>query len=533
MRSPVELKGKPASRGIFAGPLIRIACEAGARIHSGSEAGERDALDTAIAEAIGELSELAAKIGGEGADMLAFQIAMLEDDALKAPAFAAIEAGSAADEAWTGALEGEIAGYDASEDEYFKARAADLRDLRDRVLKHLSGSSIETGSGGMILAGEDVPPTLFLETDWSRGGAIALTSGSASSHVAMLARARGVPMVVGLGPFELNGHDEAIVDGESGMLLLSPGRATAEMWKVRAASLAIEQAREREFLQRPAVSADGVKIEVLVNVAGVDELEHIDIETCDGIGLMRTEFLFRDGAPLPGEDEQFTAYRRFLEWAKGKPVTIRTLDIGGDKPIRGLTPDGETNPFLGLRGIRLMLARRDVFRTQLRALARAALHGQLKVMLPMVTIPLELAEAGREFADALDSLNDKGIACAMPPLGIMVEVPAVAIVPEMFASAAFFSIGSNDLTQYVTASSRDSSEVAALNDPSHPAVIRLITRVARFGRENGIPVSLCGDMASEPAHIGALLKAGIRSLSVAPAGLARVKATIAEIRVGA
>jgi len=533
MRSPVEIKGKPASRGIFAGRVTRIARQAAARVHSGSVAGERDALEAAIADAIAELAALAEKIGGEGADMLAFQIAMLEDDALKTPAFAAIESGAAADAAWSDALNGEIAGYESSEDEYFRARAADLRDLRDRVLRHLSGSAGLAGSGGMILAGEDVPPTLFLETDWSRGGAIALTSGSASSHVAMLARARGVPMVVGLGEFELNGHDEAIVDGESGVVILSPERATAEMWKVRAASLAIEQAREREFLHRPAVTADGVKVEVLVNVAGVDELEHIDVETCDGIGLMRTEFLFRDGAPLPGEDEQFAAYKRFLEWAKGKPVTIRTLDIGGDKPIRGLTPDGEANPFLGLRGIRLMLARRDVFRTQLRALARAAPFGQLKVMLPMVTIPVELTEAGGEFVNAVDALNDEGIACAMPPLGIMVEVPAVAIVPEMFASAAFFSIGSNDLTQYVTASSRDSSAVAALNDPGHPAVIRLITRVARLGRESGIPVSLCGDMASDPAHIGTLLKAGLRSLSVAPAGLARVKATIADIRVGA
>jgi len=533
MRSPVEIKGKPASRGIFAGPLIRIARKASARVHSGSAAGERDALEAAIAGAIAELAALAEKIGGDAADMIAFQIAMLEDDALKTPAFAAIETGIAADEAWASALEGEIAGYEASDDEYFKARSADLGDLRDRVLKHLSGSASESGSGGIILAGEDVPPTLFLETDWSRGGAIALASGSASSHVAMLARARGVPMVVGLGEFELKGHEDAIVDGESGVVIFSPERATAEMWKVRAANLAIEQAREREFLHRPAVTADGVKVEVLVNVAGVDELDHIDIETCDGIGLMRTEFLFRDGAPLPNEDQQFAAYRRFLEWAKGKPVTIRTLDIGGDKPIRGLTPDGESNPFLGLRGIRLTLARRDVFRTQLRALARAAPFGRLKVMLPMVTIPVELAEAGQEFAAAVDSLNDEGIACAMPPLGIMVEVPAVAIMPEMFASAAFFSIGSNDLTQYVTASSRDSSAVAALNDPGHPAVMRLITRVARFGRENGIPVSLCGDMASDPAYIGALLKAGLRSLSVAPAGLARVKATIADIRVGA
>ena len=192
MRPPVEIKGKPASRGIFAGPLVRIAREARTRIHSGSSASERAALSAAIADAIGELASLAEKIGGEAADMLAFQIAMLEDDALKAPAFGAIASGEVADAAWSNALASEIAGYDASDDEYFKARAADLRDLRDRVLKHLSGGAAHQGSGGMILAGEDVPPTLFLETDWNHGGAIALTSGSASSHVAMLARARGV-----------------------------------------------------------------------------------------------------------------------------------------------------------------------------------------------------------------------------------------------------------------------------------------------------------------------------------------------------
>jgi len=530
MRSPVEIKGKPASRGIFAGPLARIGQIAARRRHSGSSLGERQALETAIAAAIAELADLAGRIGGEGADMLAFQIAMLEDEALKGPALKAIEAGEAADEAWSGALAGELAGYESSDDEYFKARAADLRDLRDRVLRHLSGGAGASGTGGRILAGEDVPPTLFLETDWSRGGAIALTSGSASSHVAMLARARGVPMVVGLGPIEINGHEEAIVDGESGTVILSPQAATAEAWKAKAANLASQQAREREFLHRPAITMDKVKIEVLVNVAGVDELDHIDIATCDGIGLMRTEFLFRDGAPLPGEDEQFSAYRRFLEWAKGKPVTIRTLDIGGDKPIRGLTPENETNPFLGLRGIRLTLARRDVFHTQLRALARAAPHGNLKIMLPMVTIPAEIIEAGRELGHAVEELTAERTACASPPLGIMVEVPAVAIVPEMFAGAAFFSIGSNDLTQYVTAASRDSATVAALNDGSHPAVIRLISRVARFGRDERIPVSLCGDMASDPKHIGALLKAGLRSLSVAPATLASVKATIAGLR---
>jgi phosphotransferase system enzyme I (PtsI) len=240
---------------------------------------------------------------------------------------------------------------------------------------------------------------------------------------------------------------------------------------------------------------------------------------------MRSEFLFRDGAPLPDEDTQYRAYRRFLEWAGGKPVTIRTLDIGGDKPIRGLTPEGEANPFLGLRGVRLTLAHEEVFRTQLRALARAAGHGQLKVMIPMVTVPDEIARTADLFRSCMRDLNREG---KPPPLGIMVEVPAVAIAPELFQEAQFFSIGSNDLTQYVTASSRDDARVAALNDPSHPAVLRLIASVARHGRETGTPVSLCGDMASDPRHIGALLAAGITSLSVAPARIAAIKAAIAE-----
>jgi phosphotransferase system enzyme I (PtsI) len=244
---------------------------------------------------------------------------------------------------------------------------------------------------------------------------------------------------------------------------------------------------------------------------------------------MRSEFLFRDGAPLPDEETQYRAYRRFLEWADGKPVTIRTLDIGGDKPIRGLTPEGETNPFLGLRGVRLTLAHEQVFRTQLRALARAAVHGNLKVMIPMVTVPAELARSAALFAACVAEFDAAGMPCRLPPLGIMVEVPAVAVAPELFADAHFFSIGSNDLTQYVTASSRDDARVAALNDPGHPAVLRLIEQVAGYGQRSGVPVSLCGDMASDPRHLEALLAAGLTSLSVAPARLARVKAAIAEL----
>jgi phosphotransferase system enzyme I (PtsI) len=529
MRPVRELRGQPASDGIFCGPLCCLTGTRGGRRHSGSPASERQALEDAIAASIADISALIEEAGGAAADMLAFQVAMLEDDALRQPALAGIDADHAADAAWTRVLDAEIAGYEASDDEYFRGRSADLKDIRDRVLRHLSGVARNEPVCGAILASDDIAPTVFLETDWSKGGAILLTGGSASSHVAMLARARGVPMVVGLNGVDLAAHGEAIVDGGEGVVILDPSPDMRERYLKRRADLLKRRSAESEFLFREARRKDGTRIEVLINVASTKELDAVDPRSCDGIGLMRSEFLFRDGAPLPGEEEQYAAYRRFLEWADGRPVTIRTLDIGGDKPISGLTPQGERNPFLGLRGVRLTLAHPEVFRTQLRALARAAVHGKLKIMVPMVTVPDELTQTAALLEECVAALNKEGTPCARPPLGMMVEVPAAALAPELFKRADFFSIGSNDLTQYVTAAARDEQAVARLNDPAHPAVIRLIAAVAAFGRSNGIPVSLCGDMASEPAHLAALIEAGIASLSVAPARLARVKAALADL----
>lgn len=521
-------QGIAASDGLFIGPVRRLGPFRAERHGTGHPDGERAALQDAITRAVADLTGLMDRVEGEAQDILGFQVAMLEDEALAAPAFPAIAEGAPAHVAWAGALDGEIAGYEASDDEYFRARAADLRDIRDRVLRHLSGEAATGAGTGAVLLGDDIAPTTFLETDWRGGGAIALLNGSPTSHVAMLARARGIPMVVGLGAMPPQCTVLA-VDGGRGAVLADPDPAQRAQFDAALESDAKARGGEEEFRFRPATRRSGVRIDILINVAGVEELDRIDHASCDGIGLMRSEFLFRDGAPLPDEETQYRAYRRFVEWAQGRPVTIRTLDIGGDKPVRGLTRDGEANPFLGLRGVRLTLAREDVFRTQLRALARAAAHGNLKVMLPMVTVPEELARSAALFDACIAELEAQGTPCHRPPLGIMVEVPAVAVMPELFRDAAFFSIGSNDLTQYVTAASRDDARVAALNDPAHPAVTALIARVARYGGEAGIPVSLCGDMASETRHLATLLEAGLTSLSVAPARLARLKAAIAEL----
>ena len=255
----------------------------------------------------------------------------------------------------------------------------------------------------------------------------------------------------------------------------------------------------------------------------------IDIGHCDGVGLMRTEFLFGKESGLPDEETQYAAYRKVLEWACGKPVTIRTVDAGGDKPVAGLTVE-ETNPFLGLRGIRLSLARPEIFRVQIRALLRAAVARQSQGDVPDDRCAGGVC-AGRRavFAGSAKRWPRDGVAHAMPPLGIMVEVPSVAIAPELFAGVAFFSIGSNDLTQYVMAAARDNGRVAALNAVTNPAVLRLIGSVASFGRgkrHSGQPVRRC---RRRPRGNSGLLTAGLRDLSVVPAQLAVAKAAIAGV----
>lgn len=527
MPEPHRLSGIAASPGYAEGPLVAIDGKLPDYVSKGSPAGERQALRDALASASEALGLIVAEASGDAADILEFQLAMLEDDALSGPAFAGITEGQSADGAWRAALDAEISGYQTSDEEYFRARAADLTDIRDQVLRALVGEVGQASAAGAILFGLDITPTRFLQADWSRGGGIALSAGSAASHVAMLARARGVPMAVGLGPLPARAGP-ALLDAEHGTLLLDADAADHERFRAASAHFSAARLGARDYLDRPAVTVDGTKVRVQVNVADPSDVDAIDIAHCDGVGLMRTEFLFGGKAGLPDEETQLAAYRKVLEWAGGKPVTIRTVDAGGDKPVPGFTVE-EGNPFLGLRGIRLSLARPEIFRVQARALLRAAVHGTLKVMFPMIAVASEYRDAAAIFAEEAKDLASRSVPYAMPPLGIMVEVPSVAVAPEEFADVAFFSIGSNDLTQYVMAAARDNGRVAALNSVTNPAVLRLISTVAAFAREHAIPVSLCGDAGGDSAAIPHLLKAGLRDLSVVPAQLAVAKATIAAV----
>lgn len=522
--------GLVASSGIAIGPAFRVDRGAIGGRDAGDEIQEAAILRAAIDESVADIVKLMSGAEEDAAAILEFQSAMLEDDALAEPAFDAIRKGVAAEQAWESALDPQIADYAASEDEYFRARVADLQDIRDRVLRHLTGDQANAVPVGAIFLGDDLTPSLFMSQDWREGGAIALSKGSPSSHVAMLARARQVPMVVGLGidVEKIVPGTTIIVDGEVGAISVAPDfstQAEAEhrLMQVRAAT----SAAEIQQLQ-PGRTADGTEIKVMINVAAPSDVDRLDPNICDGIGLVRTELLFSQDGTLPDEEAQYRVYRHLLSWAQGRPVTIRTLDAGGDKPIRGLTIDGEGNPFLGQRGLRLSLARPDVFRVQLRALCRAAVGGNLKVMLPMVTVPRELAAARDLMEECLTDLHRAGVDCALPPLGIMVEVPSTALTPERFA-VDFYSIGSNDLTQYVMAAARDLDTVASLSDTGDPAVLKLISMAAAYGRQVGREVSLCGDAAADPRLVPLLLKAGLRSLSMAPAAVGLVKATISKV----
>jgi phosphotransferase system enzyme I (PtsI) len=526
----LAIEGLTGAPGIAFGRILHLASaepQAAAVAMRGVTA--RATLQAAVDRARRELAALIGRSDGLAASIFEFQAALLEDGDLLEPIYvAAVEAGPAP--AWTRALDGEIAAYRGSGDEALAGRAADLEDLKLRVLEALAGRTEERPRAdidGAILVADEFTPSRFFAIDWSRARGAASARGSASAHVAMLARARGVPLVVGLGPqlTRVPDGELALLDADRGALYARPSPVRLRDVETRRHAGEPDAAEIAQLRTAPAATAAGEPVQIMVNVDDPRALAAIQPEWCDGVGLTRTELLF-DGR-LAGEEEQYEAYVAVLDWAAGKPVIIRTLDAGGDKPILGFTPIGEANPFLGLRGLRLSLARPEVFRVQLAALARAAGRGPLKVMVPMVTRPDEFEAFRALFAEVITDLGRRGVAARLPDLGMMVETPAAALRAAEF-KVDFYSIGSNDLIQYALAVARGETSVAALYDPRDPAVRELIARVVEAGRATDREVSLCGDMASDPQLVPLLLDAGLRKLSVAPSAIGTVKRAVSS-----
>ena len=424
------------------------------------------------------------------------------------------------------------------DDAYFRTRADDVRGIARQIAGILLGrSGIDLGElsePSVLVAGHLSALDLArLPTRLVTG--LLTTEGGATSHVAIIARALGFPAVVGAqaSEAELREARTIILDGTEGIAILNPDDALRAEYRARLAA-ALEARRETEsFAHVEPRTRDGTLIEVAANIGSAAEVEIALRSGAMGVGLFRTEFMFMRGAALPTEQEQLRIYSRVLAAFAPNPVLIRTLDIGGDKPLPGMKNEPEANPFLGWRGIRMCLDRPDLFDPQLRALLRAAVHGRLRVMFPMISDVAEVVAAKARLQECRRALEADGQETGPVELGIMIETPAAALCArELAGQVDFFSIGTNDLTQYTMAADRTNARLARLNRADHPAVLRMIELACRGARDGGIWVGVCGEAAGDPTLIPKLLSWGVTELSMSPSLIARAKKAITEFGAG-
>jgi multiphosphoryl transfer protein len=498
------------------------------RIRAGDPAIEWRRLDRSIAAVRDSVSRLRARatrdVGEAEAAIFDAQLLLLDDAALLNDIRARVDSGQAAAAAWSAALDAVAADLAGMPDTYLQARAGDVAALRDAVLRELLGLSGDDAAPTGVVVADDMTPTQAVELDPARVTAVVLAYGSPTAHSAILLRARGIPTVVGAGPSVLaiaTGTPIA-VDGDRGEVIVEPSAAVQARFGAKAADLAHRRRRALADAAAPAPTRDGVQILVGANIGSVDDARLAGECGSDLAGLVRTEFLFLDRSHAPDVDEQESVYREIAAALPGRRITFRTLDVGGDKPLGYLPMPPEANPFLGLRGIRLSLARPQLLADQLLAMVRVAHDVPISLMFPMITTLGELLAARRMLDDAI-KLVDLG-APADLKIGMMVEVPAAALKATAFAPHVdFFSIGTNDLTQYALAAERGNTAVADVGDPYDPGVLELIKAVCGGAAASCAAVGVCGEMAADERATGLLVGLGVRELSVNPRAIPTIK----------
>jgi phosphotransferase system enzyme I (PtsI) len=418
------------------------------------------------------------------------------------------------------------------EDEYLRERASDIRDVAQRVLQNLLGqaeNSLSRLADKRIVVANDISPSDSASIDRSAAIALVTDSGSKTSHAVIVARSMKVPAVVGVRSLTKRARngDWAIVDGYDGVVILNPSESTLFRYgKIQERKKSFE-ARLLVANREQAITTDGVAVSLMANIEKVDEVSQVKAYAAQGIGLYRTEYLFLNAARIPTEQEQFLAYKEVAEAIAPLPVIIRTLDLGGDKPMAG-NPDlfpKENNPFMGFRAIRFCLEHQEIFKDQLRAILRASAHGKVRVMYPMISGSEELLRANAVLEECRVDLRSKGVAFdEKMEVGAMIEIPSAAVTADILAKdCAFFSVGTNDLIQYLLAIDRVNDRIAHLYEPTHPAVVRTLKHIVDEAHKQRVPVGVCGEMAGDPVFTPLLLGLGFDALSMSPAWLPTVK----------
>ena len=529
------LIGIPASPGYAAGPAIVLKLaepEVNQHTIDDPEA-EWKRLSKALESVRASTQQLRRQISRSATEYDAAifdaHVMFLNDpDLLEKVRLAILDGHRNAEWAWSEAIQGALVEYRKIEDDYMRARAADVADIGRQVLIQLNGrpAALKIPSPGILIAA-DLSPSDTARLDRAMVLGVCTEMGGPTSHSAILARTLGIPAVLGCGEDlgEIAEGTPLVVDGSTGQVWIAPSVKISSVYQEKIVEWRNLQALARQTSRAPAVSKDGIAVEIVANIGSAKDARTALDSGADGVGLLRSEFLFLGRRDMPEEEEQFAAYQEIAEVMEGRPLVVRTLDVGGDKPLAYLPQKEEQNPFLGKRALRLCLDKPDFFKAQLRAILRVSAGHNIKIMFPMVADIVELRRALSLLEEAREEVLRRGILTAPKvDVGIMVEIPSAALLAPVFAREVdFFSIGTNDLTQYTMAAERGNADVAYLQDALHPAVLRLIDRTIRAADEAGKWVGVCGELAGDPVAIPILLGLGVKELSMAPGSIPAAK----------
>ena len=537
----VVLSGKTVYKGIAKGPLFvlrRDMCMVKRRKITDKQE-EMNRIFAALEVSKHQLQELyekaVAEVGESNASIFTVHQMMLEDEAFLEALRNIIHTENInAEYAVAVTCDNFVEIFSSMDDEYMKARSADIRDISNRLIHNLSGveSMDWNPSVPSIVVADDLTPSETVRMEKEKILALVTVGGSSNSHTALLARMMNIPALIGV-PLELEQIETgmaAVVDGYDGCITIEP---TWEILEHADKKMQEEEAHKRLLLElkgKENLTLDGHKIDIYANIGSIGEIGRVLEHDAGGIGLFRSEFLYLERDDLPSEEEQFQIYKRILLTMAEKKVVIRTLDLGSDKQTSYLTWEHESNPALGFRGIRFCFRHPEIFRTQLRALFRAAFYGNLSIMYPMITSTEEVAAIHKITEEIKAELEKEGLPFGIPEQGIMVETPAAVMISDELAEMVdFFSIGTNDLTQYTLAADRQNEKMDALYDPHHKAILRMIKLVVDNAHKAGIWVGICGELGSDLDLVGEFLRMGVDELSVAPSMVLKIRQIVREI----